>query len=319
MRALVTGVGGFAGRHLSQHLLEQGDELVGLGRAYDCEGLSDRVQLEVADLCDASSIGAVIRDVQPEAVYHLAAQSSTRDSLSDPWATISNNVLGQLNLLEALLAADVRPRVVVVGSADEYGIPDNPSAPVPESAPLRPSTPYAVSKVGQDVLGYQYFAQYRLPIVRVRPFSHTGPGHDERFAIPSFAKQLAEIEAGLREPVLRVGNLDVERDVSDVRDMVRAYRLALIAGKPGDVYNLGHGQAISMRTIVDTLKDLCRTPVRIQVTEDRLRPTDVPRLVADTTRFRALTGWNPEIPWQNTLRDTLDYWRGRVGATPAVS
>jgi len=177
---------------------------------------------------------------------------------------------------------------------------------------LRPLTPYAVSKVGQDMMGYQYFAQHGLPVVRVRPFNHTGPGHDARFVIPSLARQLAQIEAAEREPVLHVGNLDVERDFTDARDMVRAYRLALVAGVPGDVYNLGRGRSARIADMVDELISLCRVEVQTRVDLALLRPTDIPRQEADTRKFTALTGWQPLIPWHTTLSDTLDYWRSRV-------
>jgi GDP-4-dehydro-6-deoxy-D-mannose reductase len=202
--------------------------------------------------------------------------------------------------------------VLIVGSSDEYGqvLPDE--VPTDERVPLRPTTPYAVSKVGQDVMGHQYFAQHGLPVIRVRPFNHTGPGHDARFVIPSFARQLAEIEVGEREPVLRVGNLDVARDFSDARDMVRAYRLALLAGAPGDVYNLGSGRSVRLGDVVDDLIALCRVPVRVEVDPALVRPTDVPRQEADTRKFGQLTGWQPHIPWHTTLLDTLEYWRARV-------
>jgi GDP-4-dehydro-6-deoxy-D-mannose reductase len=169
-----------------------------------------------------------------------------------------------------------------------------------------------VSKVGQDVMGYQYFAQHRLPVVRVRPFNHTGPGHDARFVIPSFARQLAEIELGLREPVLNVGNLEVARDFCDARDMVQAYRLALVAGVPGDVYNLGRGRSIPISEMVDELISLCRVEVQTRVDPALRRDTDVPRQEADTRKFTALTRWEPRIPWHTTLADTLEYWRDRV-------
>src|SRR5262249_40205457 len=162
-----------------------------------------------------------------------AAQSSPAESMSNPWATICNNLLGQLNLLEAVLTVTARPRVLVVGSSDEYGQVAPDRLPTHEDVPLQPRTPYAVSKGGQDLMGYQYCAQHGLPVVRVRPFNHTGPGHDPRFVIPSFARQLAQIEVGLREPVLRVGNLNVARDFTDARDMVQAYRLALVKGAAG--------------------------------------------------------------------------------------
>src|SRR5579859_2931610 len=243
MRVLITGIGGFVGRHLLHHLQAEGDEVCGLGRAADCADMPASVRVFHTDLSDRAAVESVIHESQPDAIYHLAAQSSPAQSLSDPWATIGNNLLAQINLLEALLSVGLRPRVLVIGSSDEYGRVAPEDVPTHENVALRPTTPYAVSKVGQDVMGFQYFAQHALPVVRVRPFNHTGPGHDARFVIPSFARQLAEIEVGLRSPVLRVGDLSVARDFTDVRDMVRAYRLALTLGVPGDVYNLGSGRA----------------------------------------------------------------------------
>jgi len=318
MRALITGIGGFVGRHLLQHLQSQGDEVCGIGRPIDCVGLPDSVRIFLADLSEREAINKVINDTRPDAVYHLAAQSSTGDSLVDPWATIGNNLLGQLNLLEALRTQTNSPRVLVVGSSDEYGHVKPEDVPTNEDVPLRPTTPYAVSKVGQDVMGYQYFAQHKLGVVRVRPFNHTGPGQDARFVIPSFAKQLAELEVGEREPVLRVGNLDVQRDFCDARDMVRAYRLALLAGAPGDVYNLGRGQSVRIADVVDELTGLCRLPVRVTVDHALLRPAEVPRQEADTRKFTALTGWQPFIPWHTTLLDTLNYWREAVSRQPSA-
>ena len=311
MRALITGIGGFVGRHLHQHLEEQGDSVCGLDRPADSLDMA-AVRVFGADLSDRAAIDRVVREAQPEAVYHLAAQSSPAESLSDPWATIGNNLLAQINLFEALLAANLRPRVLVIGSSDEYGRVDPEDVPTNEDVALRPLTPYAVSKVGQDMMGFQYFAQHDLPVVRVRPFNHTGPGHDARFVIPSLARQLAQIEAGEREPVLHVGNLTVERDFTDARDMVRAYRLALVAGVPGDVYNLGRGRSVRIADMVDELISLCRVPVQTTVDPALLRPTDIPRQEADTRKFTALTGWQPLIPWHTTLSDTLDYWRSRV-------
>ena len=311
MRALITGVGGFVGRHLLASLREAGDDVRGIGREADCANLPADFRLYTTDLLDRAAVDAAIRSAQPEAIYHLAAQSSTGESLTDPWATLGNNLHAQLNLFEALLAAGLRPRVLVVGSSDEYGHVRPEEVPTHEDVPLRPTSAYAVSKVAQDVMGYQYFAQHQLPVVRVRPFNHTGPGHDARFVIPSFAKQLAEIEAGERPPVLRVGNLDVWRDFTDARDMVHAYRLALVAGAPGAVYNLGSGRSVRLGDVLNDLIGMCRTSLRVVVDEKLLRPADVPRQEADTGRFRRLTGWEPRIPWHTTLRDTFDYWRER--------
>ncbi|MGI9146097.1 MAG: GDP-mannose 4,6-dehydratase [Chloroflexota bacterium] len=312
MRALITGIGGFVGRHLLQHLQTQGDEVSGLGRPADCVDMPAAVRVFMTDLGDRDAVERVMRETQPEAVYHLAAQSSPAESLSNPWATIGNNLLAQINLFEALLSTGNRPRVLVIGSSDEYGRVGPAEVPTHENVPLRPTTPYAVSKVGQDVMGFQYFAQHGLPVVRVRPFNHTGPGQDARFVIPSFARQLAEIEMGGREPVLRVGNLDVARDFTDVRDMVCAYRLALVLGVPGDVYNLGRGRSVRLADIVNELITLCRLPVQIRVDQALLRPSDVPRQEADTRKFSSLTGWRPRIAWHTTLRDTLHYWRQMV-------
>jgi GDP-4-dehydro-6-deoxy-D-mannose reductase len=311
VRALITGIGGFVGRHLRQHLDEQGDSVCGLGRAADALDMG-LVRVFTADLSDRAAVDRIVREAQPEAVYHLAAQSSPAESLGDPWATIGNNLLAQINLFEALLAANLRPRVLVIGSSDEYGRVDPQDVPTHEGVALRPLTPYAVSKVGQDMMGFQYFAQHGLPVIRVRPFNHTGPGHDARFVIPSLARQLAQIETEDREPVLHVGNLNVERDFTDARDMVRAYRLALLAGVPGDVYNLGRGHSVRIADMVDELISLCRVPVQTRVDPALLRPTDIPRQEADTRKFTALTGWQPLIPWHTTLSDTLDYWRSRV-------
>ncbi|MCA1645855.1 MAG: GDP-mannose 4,6-dehydratase [Chloroflexi bacterium] len=311
MRALITGIGGFVGRHLREHLEAEGDSVCGLGRPADSLDLG-AVRVFRADLTDRAAVERIVREAQPQAVYHLAAQSSPAASLSDPWATIGNNLLGQMNLFEALLAANLRPRVLVIGSSDEYGRVDPDEVPTNEKVLLRPLTPYAVSKVGQDMMGFQYFAQHDLPIVRVRPFNHTGPGHDARFVIPSLARQLAQIEVQEREPVLHVGNLNAARDFTDARDMVRAYRLALVAGVPGDVYNLGRGRSLRIAEMVDELIGLCRVPVQTKVDPARLRPTDIARQEADTRKFTALTGWQPLIPWHTTLADTLEYWRSRV-------
>lgn len=314
MRALITGIGGFVGRHLLEHLRAEGDDVFGVGRPADCIGLPDSVRVLSADLTDRAAVESVLEATRPEAIYHLAAQSSTGESYVDPWATIGNNLLSQLNLFEAQLATNQRPTTLVIGSSDEYGHVRPEDVPTNEDVPLRPTTPYAVSKVGQDVMGYQYFAQHKLPVIRVRPFNHTGPGHDARFVIPSFAKQLAEMEQGEREPILRVGNTQVERDFCDARDMVRAYRLAVLAGGPGEVYNLGRGRSVRIAEVVDELIALCRVNVEVTVDRALLRPADVPRQEADTRKFAALTGWQPLIPWHITLSETLDYWRNRVGS-----
>jgi GDP-4-dehydro-6-deoxy-D-mannose reductase len=311
MRVLITGVGGFVGRHLLQHLQAEGDDVYGLGRPVDVQGMESPRVVHV-DLFDKPAVDRAVGETAPDAVYHLAALSSPAESLTDPWGTICNNLLCQFNLFEAIIGAGLRSRVLVIGSSDEYGRVGPDEVPTAETAPLRPATPYAVSKVGQDMMGYQYFAQHALPVVRVRPFNHTGPGHDARFVIPSFARQLAEIEVGLREPVLRVGNLDVARDFTDVRDMVQAYRLALMEGLAGEVYNIGSGRSTRLADTLTELIALCRVNAEVRVDPDLLRPSDIPRQEADNHKFASLTGWRPRIPWHMTLRDTFEYWREKV-------
>jgi GDP-4-dehydro-6-deoxy-D-mannose reductase len=311
MRALITGVGGFVGRHLVRHLQAEGDEVCGVSRSPSALDLQ-ATSVARTDLSDGAAVERLVRETRPDAVYHLAAQSSPFESVTNPWGTICNNLHGQLNLFEALLSAGWHPRVLVIGSSDEYGQVRPEDVPTDEDSPLRPITPYAVSKVGQDMMGYQYFAQHGVDVVRVRPFNHTGPGHDARFVIPSFARQIAEIEAGLREPVLRVGNLNVARDFTDVRDMVRAYRLALVEGVPGDVYNIGSGRSVLISEMVEELIALCSAHVEVRVDPALLRASDIPRQEADISKFVALTGWQPRIPWHTTLRDTFEYWREKV-------
>ncbi|MBI4492691.1 MAG: GDP-mannose 4,6-dehydratase [Chloroflexi bacterium] len=313
-RLLITGAAGFVGRHLVSYLVATTEAtIVALVRsAGGSIEPSARVEVCPVDLLDRARVAELVASVQPSGAFHLAAQSSVAESFAHPAETLANNILGQLDLLEALAAQRKPARVLVVGSNEEYGLLREPDRPVGEQTELRPASPYAVSKVLQDVLAFQYYAARGLPTVRVRPFNHTGPGHDERFVVPALAKQVAEIEAGTRDPVVRVGNVEVERDFTDVRDMVRAYHLALQAGEPGEVYNLGSGRAASIRELLDLLAAASRVRFRVEVDPHRLRPTDVPRQLCDASRFRALTGWRPEIPFEQTVLDTLNYWRRRV-------
>ena len=252
---------------------------------------------------------ALVKRLRPDWVFHLAALSSVSDSWADPAATLINNVGAQANLLAAAARLDKKPRILVIGSTDEYGQPSGRARALDEDTPLRPVTPYGVSKVAQDFLAFQYYLSLKLPVVRVRAFNHTGPRQSSHFAIPSFARQLALIELGRQRPALRVGNLDVRRDFTDVRDMVRAYRLAIEKGRPGAVYNLGSGRAISLRRILASLMGMSRRPVPVRVDRALIRTVDPRTYICDAGRFRRATGWRPQIPLGDTLRDTLEYWR----------
>jgi GDP-4-dehydro-6-deoxy-D-mannose reductase len=325
MRLLITGASGFVGRHLAAHLLAETDaEVYGLdrlGRGEAENAAPAGVRRVAADLRDAAAVRSALATVRPDGIFHLAAQASVPLALADPGQTLVNNVLGQLHLLEAVAAECPAARVVVASSGEVYGrVPPN-EQPVDERAPFRPTNPYAVSKVAQDALAYQYWVARGLATVRVRPFNHIGPGQSDLYAASSFARQIAEAELGRRPPVIQVGNLAAERDFTDVRDVVRAYYLALLHGEPGEAYNVGSERAVSLQTILNGLLGLSRVAVRVEVDPTRLRPVDVPRIVASCAHFRARTGWQPTLPLSQTLADTLDAWRaalGRDAASPAA-
>jgi len=315
MRALITGIAGFAGSHLADFLLAETDlEVWGVVLEGDSGlgALNPRSQVVYGDLRDADVTRMILAQVQPDYIFHLAGQAYVPVSWHDPWPTLETNIRTQVNILAAAAALDLDARILVVGSTDEYGRVRPEELPITEETPLRPDSPYAVSKIAQDMLGLQYHLSHGLKTVRVRPFNHIGPRQRDQFVASSFAKQIAEIEAGLRPPVVRVGNLEVKRDFTDVRDMVRAYWLILQHGQPGDVYNIGTGVAHSIREVLDILLSL--SPVSIQVEPDpaRFRPSDMLISVCDATRLRALTGWSPVIPLAQTLRDVLDFWRSKI-------
>ena len=261
------------------------------------------------DLLDRAAVDRLVRDVQPQWVFHLAALSSPAASWDDPGGTIATNAGLQANLLAALVKLDPMPRVVVVGSGDEYGRPPGRARRLDEATPLRPLTPYGVSKVTQDLLALQYHLSHDLPAIRMRPFNHAGPRQSPDFAIASFAQQIARIELGTQPPTLRVGNLETRRDFTDVRDIVRAYLLAAEKGKPGEVYNVGSGTAPKLREVVDLLIGMTRATITLEVDPQRQRTAEADVYVCDAHRFARLTGWHPQIRLERTLRDTLDYWR----------
>ncbi len=317
MRVLITGLTGFVGSHLADYLLARGDvEVYGThrwrSRMDTVEHLRGRVQLVECELRDASAVRSVMARVRPDRVFHLAAQSYVPTSWRAPGETLTGNVMIQLNLFEVARELGLPTRFQIAGSSEEYGRVLPHEVPIREENPLRPLSPYAVSKVTQDLLAYQYWMSYRLPIVRTRGFNHTGPRRGEVFVTSNFARQIAEIEKGLREPVVWVGNLEAVRDFTDVRDMVRAYWLALEHGEPGEVYNICSGRGYSIRNVLEILLDLAHVKVEVREDPARLRPSDVLVLLGDCTKLRSVTGWEPTIPFEVTLRDILDHWRQRI-------
>jgi GDP-4-dehydro-6-deoxy-D-mannose reductase len=321
MRVLITGVAGFVGGHMVDFLRREAPEavVVGLDSRPGRRAQSLAIEIVQADLEDASSVRAAIARVSPDRIIHLAAQSSPQRSWEDPERTLRTNVLGMLHLLEAARAQPTAPRILAVGSTDEYGLVQPHELPLREDAPLRPASPYAASKVAQGYLALQYALSPGLYVVRTRTFHHTGPRRGEKFAESSFARQLAEIEAGQRPAHLEVGNLEVVRDFTDVRDVVRAYWALLDRGARGEVYNVCSGRGVKLGELLQGLIALSGVHVEVHVDPARLRAADTPILIGDPSRLHAATGWVPEIPIDRTLRDLLDYWRERVGlrAAPA--
>jgi len=315
-RAFITGITGFAGSHLAELLLKEGVEVHGLcrwrSRTENIEHIKNKLHLIEGDLLDLNSLQRAMMDVRPDYVFHLAAQSFVPASWTSPAATFEINVVGSCNLFEAIRAAKIDPIIQIACSSEEYGLVKKGEVPIKETNPLRPLSPYGVSKLAMDFMGYQYFQSYGMRIIRTRAFNHTGPRRGEVFVCSSFAKQIAEIEAGIKKPILLVGNLEAIRDFTDVRDMVKAYWLAVLKGKPGEVYNIASGRGVKISWVLDKLLSFSKVKITVKKDPARMRPSDVPILVGEAKKFRKQTGWEPKIKLEQTLKDILNYWRKRV-------
>ena len=318
MRVLITGITGMVGSHLAEYCLARGDvEVVGTIRwrspRDNITAVASRVRLVETDLRDQAGVRRLLEQVQPDAIFHLAAQSFVPASWAGPADTLMTNVLGQVHLLEAMRDLGLTDvPIQIAGSSEEYGLVHPEETPITEENPLRPLSPYAVSKVTQDMLGWQYHQSFGLRTVRTRAFNHEGPRRGEVFVTSNFAKQIALIEAGKQPPVVEVGNLEARRDWHDVRDTVVAYWQAAFEGEPGEVYNIGRGEALSIQGMLDILLSMAKVDVAVRPVPERMRPSDVELLLCDPSKFRDRTGWTPTIPFDQTLRDTLEYWRERV-------
>jgi len=318
MKVLITGITGFAGSHLADYILENhpGIEVYGIirwrSRMENILHIQDKIKLFEADLKDMVSLKKCLSDIRPARIFHLAAQSFVLTSWLCPAETFAINSIGQINLFETVRSLSLDPRIQIAGSSEEYGHVNSDEIPMKETNPLRPLSPYAVSKVAQDLLGWQYFRSYELKVVRTRGFNHTGPRRGDVFICSNFAKQIVEIEKGKKKPVIMVGNLEAKRDFTDVRDIVRAYWLSLEKGESGEVYNIGFGKTYTMKEILNKLFSLSSVEMTVEVDPERLRPSDVPVLLSDSSKFRAQTGWEPKIPLEQTLADLLNYWRERI-------
>lgn len=316
MRLLITGITGFVGSHMAEFALAHGAEVSGSMRwrskTENIDHLRARITLVECDLRDLSSVRNLLEITEPTHVVHLAAQSFVAASWKAPAETLTTNIISQVNLLEAMRGLRISPRFLAVGSSEEYGLVHPDELPIKETNPLRPLSPYAVSKVTQDMMGYQYFKSYGLPIVRTRAFNHEGPRRGDVFVTSNFARQIVEIEAGIREPVIFVGDLKPKRDYSDVRDIVRGYWALLERGEPGEVYNLCSGKSWPIQHVLDFLLGQSRVKgIAVKIDPARLRPSDVMELEGDPGKIQRALGWKVEIPFEQTLTELLDYWRHR--------
>jgi GDP-4-dehydro-6-deoxy-D-mannose reductase len=311
--SLVTGVTGFAGCYLAQELLDRGETVVGLNRRASWPAawshLHGRIDLYECDLCDGAGVEQVLRTTRPARVYHLAGFAQVGGSFRDPEAAWSGNLTATRQVCEAVIRWGGRPRILFVGSGLIYGNREGPDRPYDEECLLRPDTPYAASKAAADLACYQYTCSPGLDIVRARPFNHTGPHQPAGFAIPDFARQLAAIERGEAPPLLETGNLSAQRDLTDVRDMVRAYVLLMEHGRRGEAYNIGAGQTTSMQAVLDLLIERSGLQVEVRRRADLERPAEQAIVHVDASKLRRETGWAPNYRLEQTLTDTLDSWR----------
>ena len=317
LKALITGISGFVGSHLTEYLLEATDwEVAGtvFGPYGNIASLCGQLELYPAELSRLDVMTFILKQAQPDVIFHLAAQPLVSASRRDPWGTLETNVRMQLNVLEGVARVKPTCQVLVVGSSEEYGLVSSEDLPIDEETPLRPLSAYALSKVTQDLMGLQYALTHKLHIVRVRPFNHIGPRQRPGFVAPDLASQIAAAELGQQPPVLQVGNLEARRDFSDVRDVVRAYVMLLTHGEPGNVYNVGSGVSHSVQELLDGLLAMSRVSIEVVQDPQRMRPSDVPEVVCDASRIQKHTGWQPEISFEQSLQDILDYWRQEQAA-----
>ena len=311
--ALITGATGFVGGYLADCLSKEfGMEVRGTGLSHrSCQ--CDAAELFALDILDRGQVSSLLQRLRPDFIFHLAAQSSVGVSWREPSLTVDINIKGSLNVLDAVRALDYKPRVLLVGSGDEYGASGADAGPIDEETVLRPGSVYAATKACQNMLGAIYAKAYGLGVVNVRAFNHIGPGQSAGFVVSDFCRQVAEIEAGLREPVMLVGNLGACRDFTDVRDVVRAYALLSQEGRAGETYNVGSGRAVRISAILEKILSHSTAKIEVRVDESKLRPVDVPKIEADIGRLVRETGWRPRYGIDDTIRDVLDWWRGMVG------
>lgn len=314
-KALITGVAGFAGSHLAEYLIPQKIKVFGTFHpnhsVENVEHLKSQLQLIAVNLLKRQDVEGAVSTVSFDYIFHLAAFSSPAKSFENPTNTLKNNILSQINLLESLAKIGSKAKILIIGSADEYGDIDPKYLPATEITPLAPISPYAVSKVVQDMLGHQYFLHHRLKLVRVRPFNHIGPRQSISFVVPAFASKIAALERQ-GGGIIKVGNLDSWRDFTDVRDVVRAYLLALEKCSFGDVYNIGSGKPVEIRDILGKLISLSKVKIKVIQDKKLLSPVEIKKIYCDSSKFQKQTGWFPKIDLLKSLSDTIEYERRKL-------
>jgi GDP-4-dehydro-6-deoxy-D-mannose reductase len=320
MKYLITGINGFAGSHLADFLLKEAKQKIEIWGTHrfgsnmeNIEHIRSRIRLAECELTDLQAVNKIIENIKPDRIYHLAAQSFVPKSWNSPTDTILNNISGQLNIFESVRTLALTScRILVAGSSEEYGLVQPDEIPIKESNQFRPLSPYGVSKVAQDMMGFQYNKSYNLHIIRTRAFNHEGPRRGEVFVTSNFAKQIAMIEAYYREPIMLVGNLSPRKDFTDVRDVVRAYVGILEKGEPGEVYNICSGKQYSISEMLDILLSYSKAKIQVRTDPDRVRPSEVLNLLGDYSKINRKIGWEPEISFEKTLLDLLNYWRNKI-------
>ena len=319
MKILITGIAGFVGSHLAELLVKRGNEVFGIclpGESLDnIRAVRKDLHLSFCDITDFEHLSRVVRRIDPDQIYHLAALSSEAKSLSGPLDTIETNIRGTLHLLEIVRNLKKPVKILLAGSGYMYGKVSPKQLPITEGKPLLPVSPYGMSKAACDLLAHWYFRSYGVQVIRARAFNHTGPRQNTGFVVPDFASQIAQIEAGLLPPVIKPGDLSSEKDLSDARDVVRAYVALMRRGKSGQAYNICSQQAYRIKDVLEDLLDMSKKSIIVEVDRGKYRPADIPILKGSNSKIRKATGWKPQIPWRKTLRDTLDFWREKYGVS----
>jgi len=308
-KALIIGAAGFVGSYLAEELSCSGGMEVHATKLAH-EKLDEQfAKVHDLDIMEKEDIVSLLFEVRPDYIFHLAAQSSVGVAWQNPGLTVDINIKGSLNVLDAVRELFYKPRILLIGSGEEYGYIKPGETPIKEDNRLRPGNIYAATKVCQNMIGNIYSKAYDMQIMSVRAFNHIGPGQASIFVVSDFCRQVAEIEKGLREPVMMVGNLEAKRDFTDVRDVVKAYTKLVASGEPGETYNVGSGKARAIRDILKLIIAMSQTEIMVEIDQNKIRPVDVPLIEADITKLYKLTGWKPRIPLEQTIRETLDYWR----------